>query len=76
MKTIPIPEGILKKHGLTTQREWKSLKRKQFLAIQKAFDEYLIGCVYTPAYYTGELQQLHDLIESIQEAQSIKRWGR
>ena len=57
-----------------TQRQFKSKKRQQLKEVERALDEYRLGCAGSPAYpYIHELENaLHAMID----AQSVKNWGR
>ncbi len=66
-----IPESI--RDGLTI-RQWKSLKRKQLRAIQKATREYRLGCAYCP-FYSIDINALEGVVASMIESHSVNNWG-
>lgn len=60
--------------GLSTAREFKELKRRQWRAVMAAMDEYALGCAASPAY--SMFDDVHKAARRIEQLQSIKEWGR
>lgn len=71
----PCPKRVLWSLGFTTQREWKKYRRAKLRKLEKALEEYNIGCAYAPGYNDGRVKQLHRIVESIREDHKVRRWG-
>jgi hypothetical protein len=69
-----IPKWLLQQEGITV-RQWKARKRAQIKAVLKCFDDYRMGCAYTPDG-EGEVGQIDKALASIRAKLSVKNWGR
>lgn len=58
-----------------TAREWHTQKRREWRAIQRAVDEFRLGCAYTPVY-PREVDVLDKVIRDGMRLLSVKEWGR
>ena len=68
------PQWLLKDLGIT-QRQWKSRKRKELKMIVDAYNVYVRGSCYCPAY-GSELEVLEVALNMMKNSHSIKGWGR
>lgn len=64
-----------------TKRAWKAHKRRQWKAVQKAFDDFRLGCAYTPIYDRTSsgmaiITELESLFNLMDEKISARVWGR
>jgi hypothetical protein len=51
-----------------TSREWRIHKRQEFKQVIKAFEDFRIGCAFTPLYRSGKIDLIEKLLkESLQE---------
>ena len=72
----------LPKHLETSERRWKTRKRREFRELLKAVSEFRMGCAYSPAYNINPQthrvfwQELEDALTGIKHGLSIKEWGR
>lgn len=82
MKTIkPIPKApaeVLKNFGITTQHEWRKLKRRELRELRAAAWKFLTGATFTPSAcedhaYIGEILRQ---IDALRNAACVKNWGR
>ncbi|KKL46709.1 hypothetical protein LCGC14_2342880 [marine sediment metagenome] len=71
-RTSKAPKYILKNLGMTTQRQFKELKRYQLKVIIEAVAEYHLGCAYCP----GSISVLIGAIETMKDELSVEKWGR
>ena len=67
-----VPKDVLKHLGITTQRQFKQVKRYQVKAIIEAVAEYHLGCAYCP----GSISVLIGAIETMKDELSVEKWGR
>ena len=58
-----------------TQREWKDLKRKQLKKIVEAAKLYRLDCAWCPGY-KKDMGALDDILETMTDSHSVKKWGR
>ena len=71
-KNRKVPKIVLKNLGITTQRQFKQLKRYQLKVIIEAVAEYHLGCAYCP----GSISVLNEAIETMKDEHSVEKWGR
>ncbi len=69
-----IPKWLLEQEGVT-QRQWKVRKRRELLNLEGRFEDFRLGCAYTPAC-NGEVGVIDGAIKSLREMLSVKVWGR
>ena len=55
-----------------TWRQWTTRKRKEFRDLEKAFDQFRLGCVYTPLL--SEVHEFKKLLEEGRKKMSPKVW--
>lgn len=67
-----VPKYILEDMGLSSQREFRQLKRKQLKEIMKAYKEYSLACAWCPGYPHG----LSELLWEMKKSHSVKNWGK
>lgn len=67
------PEWLLKQNRIT-QRQWKSRKRRDLRALEKALENYRLGCAYTPGH--AAIDGLDAVIKIMRQTHSVKAWGR
>ena len=70
------PKDVLQNCGVTTQRQWRRLKREQLRLALRAMHQVRCGCVYTPVapgVYVGAIIRQ---IEQLQRAWSVQEWGK
>lgn len=65
---------LLKQEGLT-QQQWKSRKRREAKALERAFNVFRMGCAHTPLC-NSEILVLQQTISSIRKQLSVKEWGQ
>lgn len=70
---MKVPKYVLKNCGITTQRQFKALKRYQLKAILKALNDYCMGCAYCPEFDIGEIEKK---LQELRKLLSVKNWGR
>lgn len=70
-----LPEHIAEQRGISTMRQWRVIKRREFKAIVNAVDAFRHGCAYTPLR-NGEMDTLGNTLESMKAALSVKEWGK
>lgn len=58
-----------------TLRQWKSMKRKEFMEMVKAVDKFRYGCACTPTY-PSSVNRLIGIVEQMRQELSVKQWGR
>jgi hypothetical protein len=63
------------KHIGATAREWRRRKRREWRAIQRAFETFSIGSAYTPTFRT-EFQEIESALMRGAVKLSPKEWGR
>ena len=73
-KDCTVPKYVLDQYDITTQREWKQLKREQLKKLAEAMVEYRFGCAFCPDY--DEFGRLERLLKERVENHSQKNWGR
>lgn len=65
--------------GLTTDRQYKSLKRKQIRQVIAAIEELQLGCCELPGYnydHTDCLfRKMSDSAKELRERMKVKNWG-
>lgn len=67
------PDWLLKREGIT-QRQWRARKRRDLRALEKALDNYRMGCAYTPGHVA--IDQLSTTIKIMRQTHSVKAWGQ
>lgn len=72
MRTIKVPDWVLENLGVRSVRDYKAMKRSQLAAVEKAADEFLRGSAYTPV----DGIKLLEMVRSMRELCSVRRWGR
>lgn len=65
---------VLPPHIRGTIRSWKTQKRRELFALQKAAEVVRSGCAYTPLM--GSIDTLTDWIKAARATCSEKQWGR
>jgi hypothetical protein len=63
----------LPSHIPYTIKDWRKLKRQQLRKLYKAYDEFSIGCAYTPSY--EEAKAIHELLNGMKKRLSVIEWG-
>jgi hypothetical protein len=58
-----------------TWRQYKDRKRREARAVEKAADDLLSGCVFTPTQ-AGEIMDLLHAVSDIRQKLSRANWGR
>lgn len=61
-------------HLHTTQREWKSRKRREWKSVLVALRRYRFGCAFTPDQ--DSTLRLFEMAEAITKSLTTKEWGR
>jgi hypothetical protein len=61
------------KHINQTEREFRARKRREFKALEKAFDKFVYGCVYTPLS-DGEVGRIGNELEAMRKV--LQPWWR
>jgi hypothetical protein len=69
------PKSVLSMLGLTTQRQFRQMKRKQLKAVLKAWKKFRSGCAYCEGY-PHNISEAGRYLERIIKDLSIKNWGR
>lgn len=68
-----IPNWVLKNMGLTTQRQYKRLKRAQLRAVMKAMDDLNKGSAWLPDFFGYQKARLH--LSELKDSLSPGQWG-
>ena len=74
-KKARAPKWVLIWHGITTQRQWRDLKRRQFHAAMKAFNAYRVGCAWCEGHGKWVFE-VSRALESAEKSHSVANWGR
>lgn len=75
MTASKAPDYCLENNGVSTQREWRRLKRRHLKTLRKAFSEVRRGSVFTPSS-DGAIGKIDELIEQLEQLWSPANWGR
>jgi len=54
-------------------RAWKTRKRREAAALERALDAFLVGCFFTPCKDVGLIRTQ---VREWREQLSVKAWGR
>ena len=71
-----VPKWALKNMGLRSQREYKSLKRKQVRQVIKEMESLQLGCAYAAGYEDGLIDRINADLKELKERMSVNNWGR
>lgn len=69
MSRVNLPD-----HIHSTERAWKSRKRKEWDAVVAALKVFHLGCAFTPVY--DQFDGAVEAAEDIRKRLSVKEWGR
>ena len=69
MSRVNLPD-----HIHSTERAWKSRKRKEWAAVVAALKVFRLGCAFTPVY--DQFDGAVEAVEGIRKRLSVKEWGR
>ncbi len=70
------PDYVLADRSITTQREWRRLKRRELRAAIKAVETLLIGSGFTPRGSQGErVPAIVNQLEALRQAWCPRKWG-
>ena len=69
MSRVNLPD-----HIHSTERAWKSRKRREWAAVVAALKVFHLGCAFTPVY--DQFDGAVEAAEDIRKRLSVKEWGR
>lgn len=69
-----LPKDLLRNFGVDTARQFKQCKRQEFRQVKKALAEFNCGSVFVPEY--EKYEQARRLLQEVEEAMSVRNWGR
>jgi hypothetical protein len=69
------PRSVLANQNITTQREWRRLKRNDIRNAQRAIHRLRIGCAFIPNG-RKEVRAADDALSRLADACSPENWGR
>jgi len=58
----------------STERAWKSRKRREWAAVVAALKVFRLGCAFTPV--CGEFEAVVNASDGIRKSLTVKEWGR
>lgn len=74
MTPITAPKYCLETSGCSTQRQWRRLKREHLRQLRQAFEQFRLGCAYTPGY-DNHTKKIGQHLKMLERLMSPKEWG-
>lgn len=68
------PKSVLKNMGLSTQHQFRMLKREKLTAVLNAMDDFSSGCAYAPDF--TEIVNALSILRRARKNMSVKQWGK